>query len=72
MLYSGVRFIHVPDGVDFDGEKAYPLAGVAGRGEEHINRLGHIGNTLYEEENIEALRKTADKRQVMEILQSNL
>ena len=72
ILYSGVCFIQVPDGVDFDGEKAYLLVGVAGRGEEHIDLLGYIGNTLCEEENIEALRKATDKRRVMEILQPNL
>ena len=72
ILYSGVCFIQIPDGVDFDGEKAYLLVGVAGRGEEHIDLLGYIGNTLCEEENIEALRKATDKRQVMEILQPHL
>lgn len=67
--HSGICLIQVPEGVDFDGETAYVLIGVAGRGEEHVDILGHVGETLSDESRIEALIKAKTKQQVMEILQ---
>ena len=69
---SGICFIQVPKGVDFDGETAYLLIGVAGRGEEHVDILGQIAQTLCDEANIEALQKATTKEQVMKVLQLNL
>lgn len=66
--YSGLCLIQVPEGVDFDGETAYVLIGVAGRGEEHVDILGHVGETLSDESLIEALIKAKTKQQVMDIL----
>lgn len=65
---SGICFIQVPDGVDFDGETAYLVIGVAGRGEEHMDILGKIANTLMDEDNVRRLRKARTKREVMEVL----
>lgn len=70
--HSGICFIQVPQGVDFDGQTAYLLIGVAGRGEEHVAILGQIAQILLEEENIHALRNASTKREVMDILQLNL
>ena len=39
---SGICFVQVPDGVDFNGEKAYLLVGVAGKGEEHVERSDRV------------------------------
>lgn len=69
---SGICFIQVPNGVDFDGETAYLLIGVAGRGEEHVEILGQIAQTMCEESNIEALRHASTKQDVMNVLQLNL
>lgn len=67
--HSGICFIQVPNGVDFNGETAYLLIGVAGRGEEHVEILGQIAQTLCEESNIDALRKATTKQQVLQVLQ---
>lgn len=69
---SGICFIQVPNGVDFDGETAYLLIGVAGCGEEHVDILGQIAQTLCEESNIEALQKAKTKKDVMKILKLKL
>ena len=66
--HSGICLSQVPDGVDFDGETAYLLIGVAGRGEEHVDILGKIAQTLCDEDNIAALQNAATKQQVMDIL----
>lgn len=70
--HSGICFIQVPDGVSFDGQTAYLLIGVAGRGEEHVEILGQIAQKLCVEKNIEALRNASTKEQVMEVLQPEL
>ncbi len=70
--HSGICFIQVPNGVDFDGETAYLLIGVAGRGEEHVEILGQIAQTLCEESNIDALRSATSKREILNILQLTL
>ncbi len=65
---SGICFIQVPDGVDFGGEKAYLLVGVAGKGEEHVDLLGKIATILCDEGNLNALQKAATKQEVLKIL----
>lgn len=66
---SGICFIQVPDGVDFDGQKVYLLLGVAGRGDEHVDILAKIAGRLMEDNNIQKLRNASTKREVMDILQ---
>lgn len=65
---SGICFVQVPEGVDFSGETAYLLVGVAGKGEEHVELLGKIATILCDEENLSALRKAASREEVLRIL----
>ena len=56
--------------MDYDGEKAYLLFGVAGKGEEHVDLLGKIGTLLTEDETlIEKLKTAKSKDEVMELLE---
>ena len=67
---SGICFIQVPGGVDFDGEKAYLLFGVAGKGEEHLDLLGKIGTLLTADEAlIGKLKAAGSKEEVMKLLE---
>lgn len=68
ILHSGICFVQVPDGVDFDGNTAYLLVGVAGKGEEHVQLLGQIAQALTEDNNIQKLREAKDKQTVLSIL----
>lgn len=70
--HSGICFIQVPDGVDFDGETVYLLVGVAGRGEDHVDILGQIAETMCEEKNLTALRNAATKQEVLDVLKLKL
>lgn len=72
ILHSGICFIQVPKGVDFDGETAYLLIGVAGRGEEHVDILGQVGGLLCEDGTIDQLKKATTPKQVLEILKLTL
>lgn len=65
---SGICLIQVPEGVDFDGEMAYILVGVAGKGDEHIELLGKIGTTLLDEEILNQLKVVKDKNEVHKLL----
>ena len=65
---SGICFVQVPEGVDFGGEKAYILVGVAGKGEEHVELLGKIGQTLMDEGVIEKLKNATSKEEVIKLL----
>lgn len=39
---SGIVFLQYPDGVDFNGQKAYILIGIAGKGDEHLEILSNV------------------------------
>ncbi|MDO4604782.1 MAG: PTS sugar transporter subunit IIA [Helcococcus sp.] len=39
---SGVVFLQYPNGVDFDGETAFLVIGIAGKGDEHLEILSNI------------------------------
>lgn len=65
---SGICLIQVPKGVDFDGETAYLLIGVAGKGEEHVEILGKIGTMICEEGIIDQLKNASSKQEVLQIL----
>lgn len=68
IVHSGICFVQVPNGVDFDGNTAYLLVGVAGKGEEHVRLLGQIAEALTKDNNIQKLREAKDKRTVFSIL----
>ena len=62
---SGIVVMQYPDGVDFDGEKAYLLFGIAGVGDEHLDLLAKVAETLEDEELLEELKKNADVDKIM-------
>ncbi|TJX68886.1 hypothetical protein E8P77_01445 [Soehngenia saccharolytica] len=58
---SGIVILQFPDGVDFDGEKAYLVIGIAGKGDEHLSILANIATIISEdEEKLKELTKTND------------
>ena len=57
-----------PDGVDFDGEKAYLVFGIAGKGEEHLEVLANICRILEDESVLEKMKTTDDVDWVVDVL----
>ncbi len=49
VLASGIVVLQFPQGVDFDGEMAYLLIGIAGKGNEHLEILSNIAVILDDE-----------------------
>lgn len=55
---SGIVVLQYPDGVDFDGEKAELVIGIAGVGDEHLAILGKITECLDDADLLETLKTT--------------
>lgn len=50
VLRSGIVILQYPDGVDFDGEKAHLIVGIAGVGDEHLEILARLSASFEDEE----------------------
>ncbi len=57
---SGIVVLQFPEGVDFGGEKAYLVIGIAGVGDEHIEILSNIATVIgdEDEQKLQLLRTT--------------
>lgn len=62
--------MQIPDGVDFDGETAYVMVGIAGKNGEHIEILGNIAEVCTDVGNVEKLRTAKDKKEILEIFKN--
>lgn len=67
---SGVVLLQYPEGVDFGGEKAQLVFGIAGVGDEHLDLLASICTALEDEEVLHTLKTTNDPAYVLGCLQS--
>lgn len=68
IIESGLSFIQIPGGVDFDGQTCTLMIGIAGKGDDHIEMLGKIANVCMDQDNIKALTTAQDRGRIMEIL----
>ena len=70
IIKSGISFIQVPDGVPFgNGEVAYIIIGIAGKGDEHMDYLEQIAFVCSEEENITKLKNSNNKEEILKIFE---
>lgn len=67
---SGLAVLQVPDGVEFDGNIAYIVIGIAGKNGTHLNMLSNIALICADEENIEKMRNADTKKEIMDILKN--
>lgn len=72
ILESGLSVLQIPEGVDFDGEKAYIMIGIAGRDGVHMQLLSQIALVRMEQEQVERLRTSKDKNEIMGILKAKI
>ncbi len=66
---SGVVLLQYPQGVDFGGEKAYLVFGIAGVGDEHLDLLANVCNILEDEDALEQMKTTPDVDYLLSKLQ---
>lgn len=57
---TGISILQFPDGVDFEGETAYLVIGIAGLGNEHLKVLANLSEMLEDNDNADKLRTTDD------------
>lgn len=65
---TGVVLQQYPAGVDYDGESAQLVFGIAGKGEEHLEVLANICRILEDEEVLEKMKTTDDVDWVLSVL----
>lgn len=65
---TGVVLMQYPGGVDYDGEKAELVFGIAGKGEEHLEVLANICRILEDEEVLAKMKTTDDLDWVLSVL----
>lgn len=71
IIRSGIVILQYPEGVDFEDEKAYLIAGIAGKGDEHIEILASLGETFEDEDKLKALMSAEDPNIIYNILNNN-
>ncbi len=71
ILSSGIVILQFPNGIDFDGEKAYLLIGIAGVGDEHLEILSNIAVVL-DDDLTERLKIQMTNKLLWKLLPTNL
>lgn len=71
IIRSGIVILQYPEGVDFGDEKAYLIAGIAGKGDEHIEILASLGETFEDEDKLKTLMSAEDPNTIYNILNNN-
>ena len=64
---TGIVMLQYPEGVDFDGEKAQLVFGIAGIGNEHLGLLAKISEIIEDPERLEQLKTTENVDEIMEM-----
>ena len=68
VLRSGIVVLQYPDGVDFDGEKAHLIVGIAGVGDEHLEILARLSGSFEDEELLQRLMTATDPQVIYDAL----
>lgn len=68
IIKSGLSLLQVPAGVPFgEGEIAYIVIGIAGKGDEHMSYLSKIALICSEADNVEQLRVAQTKQEILDL-----
>lgn len=68
VLRSGIVVLQYPDGVDFDGEKAHLIVGIAGVGDEHLEILARLSASFEDGELLQRLMTATDPQVIYDAL----
>ncbi|WP_238884360.1 PTS sugar transporter subunit IIA [Clostridium sp. YIM B02551] len=70
ILDSGIVILQYPGGVDFgEGNIAYIVIGIAGKGDDHMAFLSQIALTVQYEENVQKLIDAKTEAEIMRIIE---
>ncbi|SDI92200.1 PTS sugar transporter subunit IIA [Proteiniclasticum ruminis] len=68
VLESGISVIQVPEGVDFNGEKARVVFGIAGKDNTHLEILSNIAIFCSDMDNVEKIVAAKNEEEIMSLL----
>ncbi|WKA59365.1 PTS mannitol transporter subunit IICBA [Planococcus shenhongbingii] len=68
---SGFTVVQVPNGVDFNGENAKLIFGIAGKDGTHLEILSGIAVICAEQDNVDQLAEAKSAKELLEIINSN-
>jgi mannitol PTS system EIICBA or EIICB component len=71
VIKSGFTVIQVPDGVDFNGEQAKLIFGIAGKDGTHLEILSSIAVICSEQENVDRMVQAKTAKELKDIINSN-
>lgn len=72
VLETGLAVLQYPEGVDFgDGNIAYLVIGIAASGDEHLDILMNIAEAISDNDTLNMLIKTTDKRKIFDTFNQN-
>lgn len=64
---TGISFLQVPEGVDFGGQTAKLVIGIAGVNDEHLELLSQIAVLCSDETNVERLVQAKTKEEILSL-----
>ncbi|SFK31932.1 PTS system, mannitol-specific IIC component [Halobacillus dabanensis] len=70
VLKSGFTVIQVPNGVDFNGEQAKMIFGIAGKDGTHLEILSGIAVICSEQENVDQMIEAKSAKEIKDIINS--
>lgn len=68
VLESGISVIQVPEGVDFNGDKARVVFGIAGKDNTHLEILANIAIFCSDMDNVEKIVQARSAEEIMDLL----
>ncbi|MGM0852876.1 MAG: PTS mannitol transporter subunit IICBA [Bacillota bacterium] len=71
VIKSGFTVVQVPNGVDFNGEKAKMIFGIAGKDGTHLEILSGIAVVCSEQENVDQMVLAKSAKELKDIINSN-
>ena len=69
VLRSGICVLQYPEGIDYGGETAYLIIGIAGVGDAHLDILARLSSILEDEAVLERLSHEAKAEEILQTLQ---
>lgn len=69
VLKSGLTLLQVPEGVEWAGETAKVIVGIAGKDGEHLDLLSKIAITFSEEENVDRILNAQSAEEIKAVFE---
>jgi len=69
---TGISIIQVPDGVEWNGERAYIVVGIAANSDDHMNVLASLADAIEDPEEAKKLWTETSVDKIFDLLSENL